>query len=116
MWKNHVFPLTLPTLKLHCYERQGLRTRMNTGVSCSVASVALPPCGSHPATEPQATPAAPRACQEGEHHMATGLTKTALTRLMAEKNQLTNKQAAAFLDFWGRPPSRKTRRNGVFVI
>jgi DNA-binding protein HU-beta len=30
--------------------------------------------------------------------MATGLTKTALTRHLAEKLQVTNKQAAAFLD------------------
>ena len=30
--------------------------------------------------------------------MATGLTKTALTRQLAEKLELTNKQAGAFLD------------------
>ncbi len=30
--------------------------------------------------------------------MATGLTKTALTRHLAEKLELTNKQSAAFLD------------------
>ena len=35
---------------------------------------------------------------EGEHHMATGMTKTGLTRHMAEKLELTNKQSAAFLD------------------
>ena len=30
--------------------------------------------------------------------MATGMTKTQLVRHMAEKNELNNKQAAAFLD------------------
>ena len=49
-------------------------------------------------------------------HMATGLTKTALTRLMAEKNQLTNKQAAAFLDLLAETAIKETKKNGVFVI
>ena len=42
--------------------------------------------------------------------MATGMTKTGLTRHMAEKLELTNKQSAAFLDLWLRQPSRKPRR------
>jgi DNA-binding protein HU-beta len=38
--------------------------------------------------------------------MATGLTKTALIRLLAEKLELTNKQVAI----------KETKKNGVFII
>ena len=48
--------------------------------------------------------------------MATGLTKTALTRLLAEKMQLTNKQSAAFLDLLAETAIKETKKNGVFVI
>jgi len=48
--------------------------------------------------------------------MATGLTKTALTRLLAEKLELTNKQAAAFLDLLAETAIKETKKHGVFVI
>ncbi|HUX43785.1 MAG TPA: HU family DNA-binding protein [Terracidiphilus sp.] len=48
--------------------------------------------------------------------MATGMTKTALTRHMAEKLQLTNKQSAAFLDLLAETAIKETKKNGVFVI
>ena len=48
--------------------------------------------------------------------MATGLTKTALTRLLAEKLELTNKQVAAFLDLQAETAVKETKKNGVFVI
>jgi len=48
--------------------------------------------------------------------MATGLTKTALTRHMAEKLQLTNKQSAAFLDLLAETAIKETKKNGVFVL
>jgi DNA-binding protein HU-beta len=48
--------------------------------------------------------------------MATGLTKTALTRHLAEKLELTNKQAAAFLDLLAETAIKETKKNGVFVI
>jgi DNA-binding protein HU-beta len=48
--------------------------------------------------------------------MATGLTKTALIRLMAEKMELTNKQVAAFLDLQAETAVKETKKNGVFVI
>src|SRR6202008_2350725 len=64
----------------------------------------------------QATTAALRACPEGEHHMATGMTKTALTRHMAEKLELTNKQSAAFLDMLAETAIKETKKNGVFII
>jgi DNA-binding protein HU-beta len=51
-----------------------------------------------------------------ERNMATGLTKAALTRLMAEKLQLTNKQAASFLDLLAETAVKETKKNGVFVI
>ena len=51
-----------------------------------------------------------------EKHMATGLTKTALTRLIAEKMELTNKQVAAFLDLLAETAVKETKKNGVFVI
>ena len=54
--------------------------------------------------------------KKGEHHMATGLTKTALTRHLAEKMELTNKQVAAFLDLLAETAIKETKKNGVFVI
>jgi DNA-binding protein HU-beta len=48
--------------------------------------------------------------------MATGLTKTALTRQMAEKLELTNKQASAFLDLLAETAVKETKKNGVFII
>ena len=48
--------------------------------------------------------------------MATGLTKTALTRQMAEKLELTNKQSAAFLDLLAETAIKETKKNGVFII
>ena len=48
--------------------------------------------------------------------MATGMTKTALTRQMAEKLELTNKQSAAFLDLLAETAIKETKKNGVFVI
>ena len=48
--------------------------------------------------------------------MATGMTKTGLTRHMAEKLELTNKQAAAFLDLLAETAIKETKKNGVFVI
>jgi DNA-binding protein HU-beta len=48
--------------------------------------------------------------------MATGLTKTALTRLLAEKLELTNKQVAGFLDLLAETAIKETKKNGVFVI
>ena len=49
--------------------------------------------------------------------MAAGMTKTALTRHMAEKLELTNKQSAAFLDLLAETISAfarhsSTRRKG----
>ena len=60
-------------------------------------------------------------CPEGKPtkektHMATGMTKTGLTRHMAEKLQLTNKQAAGFLDLLAETAIKETKKNGVFVI
>jgi DNA-binding protein HU-beta len=48
--------------------------------------------------------------------MATGLTKTALTRHLAEKLEITNKQSAAFLDLLAETAIKETKKNGVFVI
>jgi DNA-binding protein HU-beta len=53
---------------------------------------------------------------EGEHHMASGLTKTQLTRHLAEKLELTNKQSAAFLDLLAETAIKETKKNGVFII
>jgi DNA-binding protein HU-beta len=53
---------------------------------------------------------------EGEDFMATGLTKTALTRQIAEKLELTNKQAGAFLDLLAETAIKETKKNGVFII
>ena len=48
--------------------------------------------------------------------MATGLTKTALIRQIAEKLELTNKQVAAFFDLQAETAVKETKKNGVFII
>jgi DNA-binding protein HU-beta len=48
--------------------------------------------------------------------MAAGMTKTALVRSMAEKLQVNNKQAAAFLEHLAETAVKETKKNGVFVI
>ena len=48
--------------------------------------------------------------------MATAMTKTALIRHMAEKLEITNKQAAASLDLLAETAIKETKKNGVFVI
>ena len=48
--------------------------------------------------------------------MAAGMTKTALIRHMAEKLEMNNKQAAAFLDTLAEVAIKETKKNGVFVI
>jgi DNA-binding protein HU-beta len=77
----------------------------------------LPPGRSLEAAETQGNARrARRAPSEGEDFMATGLTKTALTRQMAEKLELTNKQSAAFLDLLAETAIKETKKNGVFII
>ena len=49
--------------------------------------------------------------------MAEGtMTKTQLVRLMAEKIEITNKQAAAFLGSLAEVALAQTKKNGVFVV
>jgi DNA-binding protein HU-beta len=48
--------------------------------------------------------------------MATGMTKTALVRHLAEKLAVTNKQSASFLDLLAETAVKETKKNGVFVI
>ena len=48
--------------------------------------------------------------------MATGLTKTALIRQMAEKLELTNKQIGGFFDLLAETAVKETKKNGVFII
>lgn len=48
--------------------------------------------------------------------MASGMTKTALVRHMAEKLELNNKQAAAALQLLADTAVKETKKNGVFVI
>ena len=48
--------------------------------------------------------------------MATGMTKAALARHLAEKLQITNKQAAAYLELLAETAIKETKKNGVFVI
>jgi DNA-binding protein HU-beta len=54
--------------------------------------------------------------EKGDHTMATGLTKTALIRQLAEKLELTNKQVAAFLELLADTAIKETKKSGVFVI
>lgn len=48
--------------------------------------------------------------------MANGMTKTALIRMMAEKNELTSKQAGAFLQLLAETAVKETKKNGEFTI
>ena len=48
--------------------------------------------------------------------MASGMTKTALVRHMAEKLEINNKQAAAFLEHLADTAIKETKKNGIFVI
>lgn len=48
--------------------------------------------------------------------MAATMTKTQLVRLMAENNELTNKQAAAFLETLTDMAVKETKKNDLFVL
>lgn len=48
--------------------------------------------------------------------MAANMTKTQLVRMMAEKVELTNKQAAAFLETLSELAIKEAKKNGVFVF
>jgi DNA-binding protein HU-beta len=48
--------------------------------------------------------------------MAKGITKTQLVRQLAEKHEITNKQAAAFLEHLAETAVKETKKNGEFTI
>src|SRR5262249_6829825 len=48
--------------------------------------------------------------------MAAGMTKTALVRNMAEKLEVNNKQAAAFLQHLAETAIKETKKNCVVVV
>jgi DNA-binding protein HU-beta len=48
--------------------------------------------------------------------MASGMTKTQLVRHVAEKHELSNKQAAAILEHLAEVAIRETKKSGVFVL
>ena len=48
--------------------------------------------------------------------MAAGMTKSALVRHMAEKLEMNNKTAAAFLATLAEVAVKETKKNGVFVM
>jgi DNA-binding protein HU-beta len=48
--------------------------------------------------------------------MATGMTKTQLVRHVAEKHELSNKQAAAILEHLAETAIRETKKSGVFIL
>jgi Bacterial nucleoid DNA-binding protein len=54
--------------------------------------------------------------REKEQYMAKGMTKTALVRHMAEKLEITNKQAAAGLELLAETAVKETKKNGEFTI
>src|SRR5215475_133199 len=49
-------------------------------------------------------------------YMASGLTKTQLIRQLAEKTELPNKTAAAFLEHLADTAIKETKKNGIFVV
>jgi DNA-binding protein HU-beta len=48
--------------------------------------------------------------------MASGMTKTQLVRHLAEKTELNNKTAAAFLEHLADTAIKETKKNGVFIV
>jgi DNA-binding protein HU-beta len=48
--------------------------------------------------------------------VATSLTKSALSKMMAEKVEITNRQATTFLEFLAETAVKETKKNGLFVI
>jgi len=58
----------------------------------------------------------PNSQRKKEYTMAKGLTKTQLVRLMAEKLELTNKQAAAGLELLAETAIKETKKSGEFTI
>jgi DNA-binding protein HU-beta len=48
--------------------------------------------------------------------MATGMTKTAIVRHLAEKMELSNKQSAAFLEALADTAIKETKKSGMFTI
>ena len=48
--------------------------------------------------------------------MASGMTKTQLVRHLAEKTELNNKTAAAFLEHLTDTAIKETKKNGMFVL
>jgi len=48
--------------------------------------------------------------------MASGMTKTQLTRHLAEKLGSNNKTAATFLEHLADTAIKETKKNGVFVV
>jgi DNA-binding protein HU-beta len=72
--------------------------------------------GSVYTSQGDARPRSSRAREEEKESMATAMTKTALVRQMAEKLELTSKQAVAFLDLLADTAVKETKKNGVFVI
>ena len=48
--------------------------------------------------------------------MAAGMTKTQLVRHLAEKTEINNKTAAAFLEQLADTAIKETKKNGVFVV
>jgi DNA-binding protein HU-beta len=90
---------------------------MNTGFSCTLDQVIAPPHAVRISRRKPVNTGSPKGSpNEGEHYMATGMTKTALTRHLAEKLEITNKQSAAYLDLLAETAIKETKKNGVFVI
>src|SRR5436305_10474835 len=48
--------------------------------------------------------------------MASGMTKTQIVRTIAEKHQINNKTAAAFLEHLADLAIKETKKSGVFVL
>src|SRR5215469_4610188 len=48
--------------------------------------------------------------------MAAGMTKTQLVRHLAEKTEVNNKTAAAFLEHLADTAIKETKKNGLFVV
>jgi DNA-binding protein HU-beta len=57
-----------------------------------------------------------RPALQGGTTMAAGMTKTQLVRHLAEKNAMSNKAAAAFLESLSETALSQTKKSGMFVL
>jgi DNA-binding protein HU-beta len=105
--ETEVFRLTSSRVGLMLISARFLRTRMNTGdfnAKWKVREMGERPMLTSNSIRKEYT------------HMAKGMTKTQLIRAMAEKMEVTSKQASSFFTLLADTAVKETKKNGEFTI